>query len=57
MELKKIHQAGGRKVFTWQKQPQDKYTNILGVVLIGAAVVQIIPGLYRLGTGKGKIED
>ncbi|KAL7563322.1 hypothetical protein ACA910_016679 [Epithemia clementina (nom. ined.)] len=57
LELKKIHQAGGRKIFTWQKQPQDKYVNFVGLVLGIAGVVQLVPAFYRLATGKGKIED
>ena len=56
VELKKQHQAGGRKVYTWMKQPQDKYTHAIGLGLVGLAVVQLIPGLYRLATGKGKKE-
>jgi hypothetical protein len=55
-ELKKSHQAGGRAVFTWQKQPTDKYINWIAVGLIGFGLSQLIPGYYRLATGKGKLE-
>jgi hypothetical protein len=56
MELKKIHQAGGRSVFTWQKQPNDKYINAGAVFLSLVAIVQLIPAHYRLATGKGKMD-
>jgi hypothetical protein len=54
--LKKIHQAGGRSTFTWMKQPQDKFTNIFGLVLMTTGMAQAAVGYYRLATGKGKIE-
>ena len=54
--MKKAHQAGGRTVFTWLKQPNDKATAMFGGVLVTFGVLQIIPGYYRLATGKGKIE-
>jgi hypothetical protein len=54
--LKKVHQAGGRSIFTWQKQPNDKYVNAFGVVLLTIGIAQLIPGHYKLATGKGKME-
>lgn len=57
VELKKQHQAGGRSVFTWQKQPQDKYTQMIGLVLASIGIAQLSIGHYRLATGKGKIDD
>jgi hypothetical protein len=55
-ELKKAHQAGGRSIFTWEKQPNDKYVTAFGVALTLFGVAQLIPGHYRLATGKGKME-
>ena len=55
-ELKRIHQAGGRAVPTWIKQPQDKYTAGFAAVLVFIGVAQLIPGHYRLASGKGKLE-
>jgi len=55
-ELKKIHQAGGRAVFTWQKMPNDKYFTMAAVGLVTIGLVQLIPGYYRLASGKGKME-
>jgi hypothetical protein len=54
--LKKSHQAGGRSVYTWQKQANDKYVTAIGAALIGLGFLQVIPGYYRLATGKGKME-
>lgn len=55
-ELKKVHQAGGRKIFTWQKQSTD---NITSVMIPGALTVigvsQCVVGFYRLATGTGKL--
>lgn len=55
-EMKKIQQAGGRSTFTWQKQPGDKVATMVGVVLVTVGFAQLIPGYYRLATGKGKLE-
>lgn len=55
-ELKKVHQAGGRSVFTWEKQPNDKYVAAVGAVLVTFGLSQLIPGYYRLATGKGKMD-
>jgi len=55
-ELKRAHQAGGRSVFTWQKGANDKYVNALGIFLVTIGVAQLIPGHYKLATGKGKME-
>jgi hypothetical protein len=54
--LKKQHQAGGRAVFTWQKHESDKYVTYFGVALVSFGFLQLIPGYYRLATGKGKME-
>jgi hypothetical protein len=56
MELKKIHQAGGRSVYTWQKQPTDKYANALALLVMAYGSIQLVIGHYRLATGKGKLE-
>jgi hypothetical protein len=55
-ELKKKHQEGGRAVYTWQKHSSDKYVTGLGITLITLGFMQLIPGYYRLATGKGKME-
>lgn len=57
MELKKKHQAGGRTVYTWLKQPTDKYTAGFAGVLCVYGLAQCVVGHYRLATGTGKIED
>jgi len=54
--MKKAHQAGGRAVYTWQKQPGDRATTLFGVALVTLGIVQVIPGYWRLATGKGKLE-
>mmetsp|Transcript_21548 Transcript_21548/g.44958 ORF Transcript_21548/g.44958 Transcript_21548/m.44958 type:complete len:92 (+) Transcript_21548:74-349(+) len=55
-ELKKVHQAGGRKIFTWQKQPTDKISTGIALALVGLGTVQLVPGMYRLATGTGKMD-
>jgi hypothetical protein len=52
--LKRHYQAGGRSIFTWQKQPGDKMVTLVGVGLVTIGLAQLIPGYYRLATGKGK---
>jgi hypothetical protein len=54
--MKRSYQAGGRAIYTWQKQPQDKYTTAFGVALISLGILQLIPGYWKLATGKGKME-
>lgn len=56
LELKKVHQAGGRSTFTWMKQPGDMYTNMLGAALMTFGMAQVAVGYYRLATGKGKLD-
>jgi hypothetical protein len=56
LELKKVHQAGGRSVYTWLKQPNDKWTAGLAAVFFAAGSIQLVIGHYRLATGKGKME-
>ncbi|GKZ00973.1 hypothetical protein MPSEU_001048800 [Mayamaea pseudoterrestris] len=53
-ELKRHYQAGGRSIFTWQKQPGDKLTNLIGAGLVTIGLFQAIPGYYHLATGTGK---
>jgi hypothetical protein len=55
-EMKKAHQAGGRSKYTWQKQPGDNAATMVGVVLVAVGLAQLVPGYYRLATGKGKLE-
>ena len=55
-ELKAKHQAGGRKLYTWQKQPQDIYVFGFGLALTAYGTWQLIVGHYRLATGKGKLD-
>ena len=55
-ELKAKHQAGGRKLYTWQKQPQDIYVFGFGLTLTAYGTWQLIVGHYRLATGKGKMD-
>jgi hypothetical protein len=55
-ELKKSHQAGGRAVFTWQKQDNDKFVNAIALGIAVFGLCQVIPGFYRLSSGKGKME-
>jgi hypothetical protein len=54
--MKKAHQAGGRAVYTWQKHPSDYYVNMGALFLVTIGTLQLIPGYYRLATGKGKME-
>ncbi|GAX15621.1 hypothetical protein FisN_3Hh092 [Fistulifera solaris] len=56
VELKRAHQAGGRSTFTWLKQPQDKMVTAVGATLMTLGFLQLIPGYYRLASGKGKLE-
>lgn len=51
-----MHQAGGRSTFTWLKQPQDKMVTAAGATLMALGFLQLIPGYYRLASGKGKLE-
>lgn len=54
--MKKVHQEGGRKVFTWQKHSSDMYVNAGAVGLLTIGILQLVPGYYRLASGKGKME-
>ena len=56
MEMKKMHQAGGRSTFTWMKQPQDQMVNIFGAAGMAFGLAQLTVGYWRLATGKGKME-
>lgn len=59
--MKKIQCAGGTLQGeanpTWLKQPSDKAVAGFGLALAGVGTVKATVGLYRLATGKGKIED
>ena len=55
-EMKKVHQAGGRAIFTWEKQEGDKIVNMVGAGLVTIGLFQLIPGCYRLASGTGKLE-
>ena len=55
-ELKKIQNAGGRSIYTWQKQPTDIYVTGFGVTLAAYGIIQLVQGHYRLATGKGKMD-
>lgn len=54
--MKKAHQAGGRAVFTWQKQSSDAAVTMVGAGLVTIGLFQLTTGFYRLATGKGKLE-
>ena len=54
--MKKVHQAGGRAIFTWEKQEGDKIVNMVGAGLVTIGLFQLIPGCYRLASGTGKLE-
>jgi hypothetical protein len=49
--MKRIHQQGGRSVYTWEKHPQDKIANLIAAVLVSIGLVQLGMGHYRLATG------
>lgn len=55
-ELKKIHQAGGRDLYIWQKQPGDAMVSGFAAFLMAIGTVQLTIGYYRLATGKGKMD-
>jgi len=55
-ELKKLHQAGGRAVFTWLKQPGDATVSGIAAFLMTIGLVQLTSGFYKLATGKGKMD-
>eukprot|EP00540_Astrosyne_radiata_P003076 CAMPEP_0116823972 /NCGR_PEP_ID=MMETSP0418-20121206/1138_1 /TAXON_ID=1158023 /ORGANISM="Astrosyne radiata, Strain 13vi08-1A" /LENGTH=98 /DNA_ID=CAMNT_0004452291 /DNA_START=46 /DNA_END=342 /DNA_ORIENTATION=+ len=58
MEHKKIQMAGGTKQGennpTWLKQPGDVGYFAFGCGLVALGLIQLVPGYYRLATGKGK---
>jgi hypothetical protein len=54
--MKKVHQKGMRTTWTWLKMPQDKVTNMIGAGLMTFGLAQLIPGYWRLATGKGKLD-
>ena len=52
--------AGGTKLGeanpTWMKQPGDMYVMVAGGVLTFYGLAQLTVGIYRLATGKGKMD-
>jgi hypothetical protein len=56
VEMKKKFQEGGRSVYTWEKQPNDKYVTAFGAGLLTFGMLQLFRGQYRLATGTGKLE-
>ena len=60
-EMRKIQCAGGTLQGeanpTWLKQPSDKAVAAVGLALFTIGMGRAVVGLYRLATGKGKIED
>ena len=59
--MRKIQCAGGTLQGeanpTWLKQPSDKIVAGVGLVLATFGLGKSIVAMYRLATGKGKIED
>eukprot|EP00538_Stauroneis_constricta_P001845 CAMPEP_0119545976 /NCGR_PEP_ID=MMETSP1352-20130426/573_1 /TAXON_ID=265584 /ORGANISM="Stauroneis constricta, Strain CCMP1120" /LENGTH=97 /DNA_ID=CAMNT_0007590615 /DNA_START=74 /DNA_END=367 /DNA_ORIENTATION=- len=59
-EMKKIQCAGGvrlgEKNPTWLKQPNDMFVAGIGAVLTLVGMSRLTVGMWRLATGKGKIE-
>eukprot|EP00525_Craspedostauros_australis_P005836 CAMPEP_0198133580 /NCGR_PEP_ID=MMETSP1442-20131203/59634_1 /TAXON_ID= /ORGANISM="Craspedostauros australis, Strain CCMP3328" /LENGTH=162 /DNA_ID=CAMNT_0043794705 /DNA_START=391 /DNA_END=879 /DNA_ORIENTATION=+ len=59
-EMKKIQCAGGvrlgEKNPTWLKQPTDKFVAGIGFLLGFVGTTRIAIGMWRLATGKGKID-
>jgi hypothetical protein len=61
MEMRKIQCAGGtlqgESNPSWLKQPSDRAVAAFGFALTAMGLGRAVVGLYRLATGKGKIED
>lgn len=59
--MRKIQCAGGTLQGeanpSWLKHPTDRAVAAFGFVLGGIGLMRIGVGMYRLATGKGKIED
>jgi hypothetical protein len=59
--MKKIQCAGGtlqgEKNPTWLKQPNDRMWVAAGFAITAVGMGRIVVGMWRLATGKGKIED
>ena len=60
-EMRKVQCAGGTLQGeanpSWLKQPSDRAVAALGFTLTGIGLIRVSIGLWRLATGKGKIED
>ena len=59
--MKKVQCAGGTLQGeanpTWLKQPNDKLVFGLGMALTAVGLGRLTVGMWRLATGKGKIDD
>lgn len=59
--MRKVQCAGGTLQGeanpSWLKQPSDKAVAAVGFALTALGLGRAIVGLWRLATGKGKIED
>lgn len=59
--MRKIQCAGGTLQGeanpTWLKQPSDRAFAAVGFALTALGLGRAVVGLWRLATGKGKIED
>jgi hypothetical protein len=60
MAKKKIQMKGGTCLAevnpTWWKQEGDAVPLAIGALLVGTGLANSVVGLYRLATGKGKLE-
>lgn len=60
METKKRQMAGGTKLGeanpTWMKQPGDYSTLAVAGAITFYGMAQMTVGMYRLATGKGKMD-
>jgi len=59
--MRKVQCAGGTLQGeanpSWLKQPSDKAVAALGFAILGIGLMRLSAAIYRLSTGKGKIED
>ena len=59
--MRKLQCAGGTLQGeanpSWLKQPSDKAVAAVGFAITAIGVGRIVVGMWRLATGKGKIED
>jgi hypothetical protein len=45
-----------KHLFTWQKEPSDKYVTAFAFVFLGVAMVDMGIGHYHMATGTGKLD-